>query len=97
MKYAIFVILLFALLFAAFHPEYITPLTTYAGAGGGENGGVISGGSRLPENYQAPEFSEVWNFGYNVVFGPWEVLASIGDGIDVFVEKLVDWFKALFA
>ncbi len=46
--------------------------------------------------YTAPDFDAVWDFGYNVVFGPFEVLSSIGDGVTVFIDRLVDWFKMLF-
>lgn len=44
-----------------------------------------------------PTFDEIFAFGYTVTIRPLEVLASVKDGIDVFISELIAWFKALFA
>lgn len=45
---------------------------------------------------EPPTFGEVFDFGYDVVIKPLEVLASIKDGFDSFVKNLIEWFEGLF-
>lgn len=43
-----------------------------------------------------PTFGEIFHFGYNVVIRPFEVLASIRDGVWDFATNMIDWFESLF-
>lgn len=45
---------------------------------------------------EAPSFGEIFDFGFNVVIRPFEVLASIRDGVWDFATNMIDWFESLF-
>ncbi len=43
-----------------------------------------------------PTFNGIFEFAYNVIIKPLEVLASIKDGLGEFLSNLVSWFNSLF-